>query len=490
MSMSPSPLADTAKNVLIRSEETMQSDKVSETMALTAAAMARQHGCPTVIEKARVSLEIGLDSCTGEECKLKFLRALKNLRSKAAIPALLEYAEKGAKALSIAAWRALAALPQRHVTKEVKTKATKTFYQLGRQRQDSTIRTLCADIILENEPSVEDLRGLLAFLAGKDSAYEVKKYLSQRMDQLAEKVPVLARNLARAFALESTKVRNYNVLALKGLSTAFTRNFLQSAGSNGTLVTIQEVSAGLLKRGIVNVVMDDGDQEYTVFSLGLFAGGLGSFVSSEQEENDVPVDDDPATAGMEISLMGVDVRPFTFFSGQSELMSHVWSGTASERTPAFQAIAHLHRHREFVPLGSGFVAQVEVDGAASFDLAGKIELSLWSRNAESLVDMGAGIAITGHTRVRTNFVQSHAEFLTTLEPKLELKTSLDFSGQVSLCMRLMQPEIVIRHNFYKVERIPGSRHKLRKTRRSRWLSPAKSYLLNKKNNEMCSKVLS
>lgn len=47
-------------------------------------------------------------------------------------------------------------------------------------------------------------------------------------------------------------------------------------------------------------------------------------------------EEEEATAGMEISLAGVQLRPFVFFTGQGELMGHVWSGTASERTSALQ----------------------------------------------------------------------------------------------------------------------------------------------------------
>lgn len=57
-------------------------------------------------------------------------------------------------------------------------------------------------------------------------------------------------------------------------------------------------------------------------------------ISSEESEE--PGDNEPATAGMEISILGTQVRPFVFFSGQGELMGHVWAGTASESTTAFE----------------------------------------------------------------------------------------------------------------------------------------------------------
>lgn len=487
LSLSPTPHVDVTRDILKRSEETMQNDKVSETYALAAGAMARHYGTAAVIEKARVSLELGLETCTGEECKLKFLRALRNLKSSAAIPTLLVHALSDSKDISVAAWRALMALPREAVTDELKSAAHKVFYQIGGPRRDSSARTLALDVILENEPSEEVLRDLVKYLSSNDEVYEIRKYLSQRLKQIAERNEQFAKYLRSIYASGNVTLNNYNVQTQRGLSTAFTRSFLRSPDSNGSLVTVQEVRTGqnFLKRGIVDVVLESNEQRQAMFSLGLFAGGLGSFVSSEDEG--MEADDEVATAGMEIDLLGVGIRPFVFFSGQGELMGHVWSGTASERTPAFQILASLYSHSEYVPLGSGFVAEIDVQGAVSFDLAGKIELSLWSRNANSLVDMNAGVMIHGGTKVHTSFVQSKAEFTMAKEPKLKLSTDVEFSGPVSLCMRLSQPVTTVKHQVYKIERIPGSRHRLRKTRRSKIHSPGRSYKLNQKNNEMCSK---
>ena len=70
--------------------------------------------------------------------------------------------------------------------------------------------------------------------------------------------------------------------------------------------------------------------------LVLFAGGLSSFISSDELPAE-PEPEDHATPGMEITALGVQVQPFVFFSGQGELMGHVWSGTGSEKTHSFQA---------------------------------------------------------------------------------------------------------------------------------------------------------
>lgn len=491
LSMSPYQDPDIIKDILTRSEETPQNDKVSETLALSAAAMAKRYGSPSVIEKVKNSLEIGLDTCTSDECKMKFLRALGNLGSKTVIPTLLKYSSGHGKAMGIIAWKALGYMKTEYITDDIKSLAMKTFLELGKQRVDSSIRAFAVNVVLKNNPSIEDLQVLLVYLTNPDTMYEIKKYLVQRFEQLSHDDVEFRQKFKIAVRNESARVNNYHAFAQRGLSTAFTRSFLNSAGTNGSIVTIQEIKSGLLKRGMVDVVLESNSYKYTLFSLGLFAGGLDSFMSSnEQEENEIPAENEAATAGMEISFLDVDIRPFTFFSGQGELMGHVWSGTASEKTPAFQTTVNLHRHRELIALASGFVVDLDIEGAMSVDLSGKVTLSLWSRNAQSLVEMGAGIAIQGGNKIITDFVQSKAEFTLTLEPKLELATDVDFSGPISLCMRSSQPDVFVKHNIYKVERIPGSRHRLRKTRRISSVSAAKSYLLNAKNNEMCSKIFS
>lgn len=67
--------------------------------------------------------------------------------------------------------------------------------------------------------------------------------------------------------------------------------------------------------------------------MGIFSGGLNKFLSSDSEDD---TSDAAITAGMELTVLGTQIRPFVFFNGQGELMGHVWSGTASERTSAYQ----------------------------------------------------------------------------------------------------------------------------------------------------------
>nr|CAD7461843.1 unnamed protein product [Timema tahoe] len=493
LSLGSHPKLSVIKDVLKLSEKEHPSEKLAETLVLTVSAMTnrfrRQPGNSKhkIVSDVQSSLESGISACKSEECKQKYLRAFKNLALEDTIPTLLKYAINGTKKTSVAAMKAIRALPVAMWDDTVKKAAERIYFQVGR-RYDSSSRTLSLDILLESSPSKALLRDLLLSLTSTDPAYEVKQYLVQRLRQLGER-DLLLNNTVREIVREEKMLNTYHIQAQRGLTTAFTRSFLNHPSLNGSLVSIQEVSSGLLKRGIVDIVIDRAGQSQEIFSLGLFTGGLGSFLSSDEESADPDEPEESATAGMEVTALGVQVRPFVFFSGQGELMGHVWSGTGSEKTPAFQTIALLQDHLEYLPLQTGFIAELSLIGAVSFDLSGQIQLSLWNKNAHSLVEKNAGIALQGLIKVDTSFVRSQVEFNLATEVKLNLVSDIDFYGNLALCLQLKQPDSVVRHNIYKVERIPGSKHRLRKSKYKTIPVPGRTYALNRKNNEMCNKCI-
>lgn len=120
------------------------------------------------------------------------------------------------------------------------------------------------------------------------------------------------------------------------------------------------------------------------FQLGLYSGGLSSFVSSSTEDSNES-NDESANAGMEITVQGSHFRPLVFFNGQGELMGHVWSGTASDPTPAYTATTLLHDHQQSIQLHNGATISIDVSSALSIDLNGAVQLSLWNRNAQCQV---------------------------------------------------------------------------------------------------------
>lgn len=109
-------------------------------------------------------------------------------------------------------------------------------------------------------------------------------------------------------------------------------------------------------------------------------------MSSDSNDESEEVSDENANAGMEITVQGSYLRPLQFFNGQGELMGHVWSGTASEPTPAYLANTLLHDHHESLQLQNGATVQIDTESAMSIDLNGAIQLSIWGRNARIQVN--------------------------------------------------------------------------------------------------------
>lgn len=121
--------------------------------------------------------------------------------------------------------------------------------------------------------------------------------------------------------------------------------------------------------------------------MGLYAAGLSSFTGGNDDTDDgEELGQQTATAGMEITIQGQYYRPLEFFRGQGELMGHVWSGTASEATPAYTATSVLQDHYETIRLQNGAFVNLNVLGAISIDLNGQIQMSLWNKNAHCQIN--------------------------------------------------------------------------------------------------------
>jgi microsomal triglyceride transfer protein large subunit len=89
----------------------------------------------------------------------------------------------------------------------------------------------------------------------------------QRVQQIGGKDPNFAAQVTAIQQEEHEKLRNYNALAVRGLSTALTRSFFSNPHGNGSLDTVQEISGGLLKRGLVDVVMATQGASQGVFTV-------------------------------------------------------------------------------------------------------------------------------------------------------------------------------------------------------------------------------
>lgn len=430
--------------------------KLEETLILSIASMAHRLQLLPETKTRKLHEDVietvlnGLEKTKGDK-RLVYLRALDNLKSYRTIPDLLKIIKEGSLKEGALAWRAIKSISAEERSEDVFNAAVKTFLQLDK-KHDSSSRTIALDVILESNPSEATLEDVLAYLLSNDTAFEVKKYTLQSIEMKSSEDDCF-RSKIDAVLKQNPRLYNYGVMALKGLSTALSRRVLDAPSVNGSLLSIQEINSGIVKRGVVSAVLSkenflreslsEGGSSKESLSKGspskenlskgspskespskespskeslskeipskenpskensskgnnsrekvsqelcklsIFSGGLSSFVSSNSDAD--TEEEEEATAGMEITMLGTNLRPFVFFKGQGELMGHVWSGTGSEMTTAYQAYVMLHDHFEFLRLGAGLVAEVDVKGVASFDLSGRVEISLWNRNAESLV---------------------------------------------------------------------------------------------------------
>lgn len=485
------PKKTVLKDLLQMAEKKPKNDKFYDTLVQTVASVAHRYARlpgnsfdTELVEKVKEFLVQQLERCGKDNCKQKFIRGLHNLKSPKTLKTLVKLAQEGSAKISVAAMKALRSFSVFLWNDEFKAVFEQIFFQVYK-KFDSSARALALDILLDLKPDLEELTHLMQFLKSNDKVYEVRQYLLQKLQMLADRCPDFAV-LLRKVMQRDPNLNNYHVIGARGLSTALTRTYSTVPSFNASLESLQEMSGGVLKRGIVDLAVEVGEEKFSMFTLGLFAGGLSSFVSSgDSEDNE---DDSDSVAGMELNVQGSVLRPLVFFDGKGELMGHVWSGTASEATPAYQATTMLQDNEERFPLQNGGIVKLSTLGALSIDLNGQVTMSIWGRNAHSKVEQNTGIALTGSLSLDTSFVSLNVKFDVAQEPQLHLSSDLDFSSDVALCMQLMQSNSVLSQKVVKTVSIPGAKYRKIQTTKRTHKIPGITHALNQKNNEMCNLI--
>nr|CAD7413330.1 unnamed protein product [Timema poppensis] len=139
LSLGSHPKLSVIKDVLKLSEKEHPNEKLAETLVLTVSAMTnrfRRHPGNSkhkIVSDVQSSLESGISACNSEECKQKYLRAFKNLALEDTIPTLLKYAINGTRKTSVAAMKAIRALPVAMWNDTVKKAAERIYFQVGRR---------------------------------------------------------------------------------------------------------------------------------------------------------------------------------------------------------------------------------------------------------------------------------------------------------------------------------------------------------------------
>lgn len=251
-------------------------------------------------------------------------------------------------------------------------------------------------------------------------------------------------------------------------------------------VAMELLSGKLLKESSFDFFLGDQKNQQHILSVGLFARGLSSFAGSS---SDSPAgDEDESTmAGMALRIMGMQLRPYKFFSSTTELMGHVWSGTASEPTTAYRGNLLMADHEDGTGLINGFILEQRLRGVLSLDLSGEIQISLWNRNSHAVVRSKAAALMQGSQAILTADPSTAASQLFTFGGSTSIDTTTDtdfYSTPFKMCVKMTQPEFILRHNTRKYEQV-NEEQVHRRIHRRNYLFPAKSYALHPKIQEVC-----
>lgn len=485
LALTTHPLEFVIQDLLKLSTKGLKNDKLFETLMLTIGTLTNTYSKMTGAKKqvvAQVKKQIldQLDKCKDESCQMMYIRTLKNLKAPDTVDILLNYAAGPERKPAIYAARALQTMPDGFLNDKHLKSLESIFFELKRIH-DTSVRAMSIDMLLRNSPSETLVRDVLVFMSSEQTTMELNTLILTRLQDLAEKNEKFKKILRKVFG--DQRVNNYDTLSQMGLSSAFSRSLAETQSANSSFSSMLEITGGLLKRSTVDAFVQTEDSEMRLLSFGIFAGGMSMFGGKDAVD-----DGEDANAGIEITLLNNQLRPIVFFTGQGELMGHVWAGTGSERTTALQGSLLLQDHHEVKPLQNGLNADLILTGVISFDFAGQGTVSLWNQDAHSKVELGASLVVQGQARVDNSFVQTLVEFNTGAQTQLNFVTDLSFGGEILMCLQMIQPNFEVVTNLRKLERIQGSNYHLKKYKKKTTNVPGKTFVMNKKNTELCNKM--
>lgn len=181
---------------------------------------------------------------------------------------MLKYIREGTQKEGVQAWKAIRSFPSRMWDNNILKAASKALFQMDRS-YDSSSRALAIDILLISKPSDVLIEDMMNFVASNDTAYEIRQYTFQQIKLKSDKDPAF-RLRTQKIIKSNPKINNYSGLSPRGLSTALERRFLTSSSANGSLISLQEIKSGIVKRGTVSIDLEKDDINQEIFSVNIF----------------------------------------------------------------------------------------------------------------------------------------------------------------------------------------------------------------------------
>ncbi|XP_054712124.1 microsomal triglyceride transfer protein large subunit-like [Uloborus diversus] len=483
----PYPNEDLIVRTLKLLHRKLKSEKVRATILVTLSSLIRTYCKNNPKNKGSVIVKDVSDlflrelgGCHHIICVLNHLLALKNAALPEHIPILLEYIKKGG-ILGLVAMEALKEIGEEHFNKEVKNVLFRAYFQFW-PHQESAARVLAAELLIKSDSTISTVGSLVLSLASREQP-EISTLVLSKVYSAMKKNDAISSCVKEV--LRNTTFGNYNYLAQNGTSTSYEHLLLATHDVNVTYgINMEMRPAGMLKRTSLDLGLQNNHENLHLISLGLFVEGFGL---SDEEQKENP---EEHSAGMQLSVLGVHLRPYIFFTGTAELMGLVWSGVGGEPTPALQANFLIMDQMQSIVLQNGISVDFMLKGALSADVSGTVEISMWNKNAHAKVKNSGALLVNGFCRVDTSFVESHVDFALGGSSALDMVVDLDFGKKpMKICLQVEQPDYIFRHNVRKTETIPGSKHLIKTLKRRSIHFPGRSFNLHKKNSDSCKELL-
>lgn len=491
------PKIEIIKSLMSITDEKLTNKKVMDTLFNTVTAMASRLDrynhtdtnallCGELVVKTLERLE----KCKqdDDECILTYIRALSNLKHPLSVEVLLSFAQHGNRMTSAYAMKTIKMFGPSLWNSQVLKYCNKIFFQLVKE-QDSSTRVIALAILLESDPDYDLLKHVVKWLATPGEGYEIKQYTLELLKEMANQNETSARLLRTVLVRE--QLNHYGNMAQRGLSSCFSRKFINYNNITGLVKNSQQIYSGVTKRGSVDIVLEHENVNYDLCSFGMFTTGLGYFTSLYDDSGKKDTSDEanlPATAGLELIVFGVHIRPFIMFSSQGQLMGHVWAGTGSDKTPIIQGISQMIEHLEYVPLSNGITAELNVKGTLSLDISGQIEMSLWNKNAQSVIEKNGGISIQGSLKLDTDLVTDEVDFALNTEGLLHMYSDAEFATKIVLCMRIVFVDTNVTTTVSKNQKVHGLSYKSYTTTTRTHPVSGRTFALNQMVNEFCNTI--
>lgn len=106
------------------------------------------------------------------------------------------------------------------------------------------------------------------------------------------------------------------------------------------------------------------------------------------------------------------------------------------------------------------------------------------------LNFSTGTALTTTVFIKSSIVRLAVQSELLEEPQINLSSKIDFASKSEICMQLSQPNTQLLQSITKSIQIPTEKkNQIKQQTKLRYNLPGYTHVLNRKNTEMCNRIL-